>query len=404
MNTKTIILVNDFAYVNGGASEVAITSAIALSKKNYRVIFFSAVGPIEERLKNSNVEVICLGQKSIAEARISSALVQGIWNFKARKKFKKLLKSVDSQSCIIHIHGWTKALSSSFASLIKKMGFKSILTLHDYFTVCPNGAFYNYKKSEICKLKPMTYSCITCNCDKQSFYHKTWRVLRQFVQSSISGIPRKMSAFIKVSDFSFRILSEHQQFRNVYSVKNPINMIFDKPVDVAKNKLYVTVGTIDFQKGPLLFAEATEKANVQAMIIGSGPLSDRVQNNFSSVSITGWLTRPDVVSRLKEARVLIFPSVWYETLGLVVLEAAAFGIPSIVADTSAARELIDDGVTGLLFKSGDVNDLEEKISILKSDDLVRQLGEKAHSRYWSDPQTKESHIVALHKLFNHLES
>ncbi|MEP1034525.1 glycosyltransferase family 4 protein [Ekhidna sp.] len=403
MEIKTIIIVNDFAYVNGGASEVAISSAIALSKK-YRVIFFSSVGPIDKVLEKSNVEIICLGQKPIGDGKKSIALIQGIWNQRAKLKFKLLLKSLDNNSTIIHLHGWTKSLSSSFVPTMSKMKFKSVLTLHDYFTVCPNGAFYNYNKREICKLKPMSASCLASNCDKQSFYHKMWRVLRQFVQKRISGIPGKVNGFIKVSHFSYNILSQYHKFKNVQLVKNPINMSMHDPVNVAKNESYVAVGSIDFQKGPFLFAEATKMADVKSMLIGSGPLEENIKKKFSEIEITGWLARPDVIDNLNKARVLIFPSVWYETLGLVVLEAASLGIPSIVADTSAAKELIEDGVTGLLFKSNDVNDLTEKINTLKSDQIVSKLGKEAYLRYWKDPQTKETHFDELKAVYNKLAS
>ncbi|MEP5237823.1 MAG: hypothetical protein ABJQ38_02630, partial [Flavobacteriaceae bacterium] len=182
MDLKTVVVVNDFGYVNGGASEVAIMSAVELSKK-HRVIFFCAVGPIDEILKDSNVEVIWLNQKWIVkEPNIFKAMIQGIWNLKAKRKFQQLLETLDRNHTIIHVHTWVKSLSSSFVSTIHSMGFKNVITLHDYFTACPNGAFYNYQKKSICKLKPLSTNCLLSNCDKQSRLQKIWRVLRQFVQ------------------------------------------------------------------------------------------------------------------------------------------------------------------------------------------------------------------------------
>ena len=61
-----VIVVNDFAFVNGGASQVAVTTAKLLAKKGHRVIFFSAVGPIGQELKEvQNLSVVCLNQKDI---------------------------------------------------------------------------------------------------------------------------------------------------------------------------------------------------------------------------------------------------------------------------------------------------------------------------------------------------
>ena len=44
---KTVVIINDFAYINGGAGKVAFTSAKALSSMGIRTILFSAVAPVD---------------------------------------------------------------------------------------------------------------------------------------------------------------------------------------------------------------------------------------------------------------------------------------------------------------------------------------------------------------------
>lgn len=61
---KNIIIVNDWASIEGGAANVAINSAIGLAKQ-YCVYLFSAVQPIDERLGEVGVKVICIGKKDI---------------------------------------------------------------------------------------------------------------------------------------------------------------------------------------------------------------------------------------------------------------------------------------------------------------------------------------------------
>ena len=60
---------------------------------------------------------------------------------------------------------------------------------------------------------------------------------------------------------------------------------------------------------------------------------------------------------MRAARTLVFPSLWYEGLGLTALEAKAMGTPVIVSDICAAREQIADGAEGLWFRSGDAASL-----------------------------------------------
>ena len=121
----TIVLINDFGYANGGASQVAIENALSVKKAGCSVLFFTAVGPIDERLKQAGIEIIsteqeeCLNYKS----KISGALT-GLWNMKAYHVLSQLLQRLDVDSTIIHIHVWVKALSPSIFAAIAKYHFK----------------------------------------------------------------------------------------------------------------------------------------------------------------------------------------------------------------------------------------------------------------------------------------
>jgi glycosyltransferase involved in cell wall biosynthesis len=96
---------------------------------------------------------------------------------------------------------------------------------------------------------------------------------------------------------------------------------------------------------------------VDVRFIGDGPLKDELMRVAPSVTVTGWQTPSEAHELMRQSRALVLPSLWYETQGLVVAEASAMGVPVIVPSTSAAREWVEDGVTGLIFKGGDVNGL-----------------------------------------------
>ena len=77
---KNIIVAYDYADINGGAAKVAIESAIALSKNSINVYYFAAVGPIDEKLKQSKVVVKCLNIQYINHGNSIAAINNGIWN------------------------------------------------------------------------------------------------------------------------------------------------------------------------------------------------------------------------------------------------------------------------------------------------------------------------------------
>jgi glycosyltransferase involved in cell wall biosynthesis len=67
-----------------------------------------------------------------------------------------------------------------------------------------------------------------------------------------------------------------------------------------------------------------------------------------------------------------------ESFGMAMVEALACGVPVVATATEGAREIVEDGVTGLLVPSGDVPALASAVAALLGDEgRRRQLGERA---------------------------
>lgn len=341
MNVKTVVIVNDFNYTQGGASKVAIDTARLLKEGNIKVLFFSAVNKEEEKI--DEVEYISTNQnEALKEKNKIKGALNGIYNLKAKKEFKKLLNTLDKETTIIHVHGWTKALSSSIFDIAFKMKFKVVLTLHDYFTACPNGGYFNYKKNEICHLKPLSWKCIKCNCDSRNYGFKLYRLIRQCVQNKIVKLNEKLENVITISEFSEKILKptlgKNTKITRIY---NPIDIDENaEKVDPSKNEYYLYVGRISKEKGVDLFCEAITDLELKGIAVGDGDEKEKLEKQYPNIEFTGWKNKDEVKQYMKGARALIFPSRWYETAGLTVLEAQSLGIPAIVSKSCATSEFV----------------------------------------------------------------
>lgn len=392
-----VVVVNDFPYINGGAAQVAIESAASLAGRGHRVIFFSGAGKPDNKLVNAGVEIMQTDQLDIlSDPKRGRAIVQGIWNLQAAKRFKALLQSLSPKDSIVHIHGWPKVLSSSIMPQINKLNMNVVITVHDYFLACPNGGFFNYKTNTACKLNPLGFKCITTNCDSRHSVYKFWRVVRNLAQKKIAKMPGSFQNYIVLSKLSRAVIEPYLPTPcHIYEIGNPID-IEKMPLTLAnRQNFYVYIGRLTLEKGPILAAEAARKAGVKLIIVGDGYLRSEIEKSYPEHTFTGWLTRDEVKRILLSSRGVIFPSLWYENQPLVVLESLAYGIPSIVADTCAARDFIEHNVTGLLFKGGDVNDLVKKLQMLKDDSLYQRLANSAYQKYWLDPFTTDVHVERL---------
>ena len=155
------------------------------------------------------------------------------------------------------------------AALSRK--FKVICTLHDYFSACPNGSFFNYATNTICELQPLSGSCIASQCDRRHYGHKLWRVARQFVQNRFGGLPRELRHFIVVSPFSERILKP-------FLISGLTNLSCAKSGSGILSRSCRRRGEFRVRNGwknrarevPQLFAEAASQVGCEAVFIGDG--------------------------------------------------------------------------------------------------------------------------------------
>lgn len=401
MPVKTVVILSDYAYIDGGASSVSIQSAVNLAEAGVEVIFFSAVRTISPRLHQSKVKIINLGQYDILNNpnRLSAGL-QGLWNNKAKHVLQNLLSQLNPAQTIIHAHTWTKALSSSVYSIARKMGFQVIITVHDYFLVCPNGGLFNYKKNSICATRPLSAKCLCTNCDNRHYYHKFWRVARQVIQNNTLQACKNIH-YLFISDFSKKqILKGKQGIHDMLFLRNAIQYNHQRyRVSAEENELFLFVGRLSEEKGIRLFCQAVDEAKVKAVVIGNGCLLEELRQKHPQIRFTGWLEKEQIVELYESARCLVFPSLWYEASPLATLEAQAYGLPTIVPDECSAAENIMDRYNGLIFKTGSKGDLVHKMRFMLDDELVHHLSGHAFASFDAELLSMDSHIRRLKDIY-----
>lgn len=358
-HNNPIVIVSDFGYVEGGAVAVAVKTALLLASEGRKVVFFCGEGPVCEDLALSDVETVCLDMPSInSNPSRLDAIRNGIWNSHAYESFLGLLKRGDLKDAIVHVHTWTKVLSSAVFAAATENGNPILLTVHDYFSVCPNGGFYDYNEKRICERKPMSGSCICLNCDKRSYAQKLWRVARQARQDRwVRNNPKVHYAF--VSEYSRDILVPFLNSEYPYEVlRNPLDHL-EYGDDTHERDVFLFIGRISPEKGADLFCEAVTAIGAKGIVIGDGEMLVELQARYPQIEFTGWVKPEQMrLHGINRAIAMVQPSRLHETALLTPLQMLEQGVPCIVPDRCAARDYVEEGVNGLLFKTGDVEDLE----------------------------------------------
>ena len=399
MDRPAVVVLNDFCFVQGGASKVAIDEAVGLAESGCDVTFLGAVGPVCEALQRAPLRAVCLHQPHLLSvARHPAVALQSIANRAATRALREILAGVDPRRTVVHLHGYTKALSTAPLRAARAAGVPVVCTLHDFFAACPNGAFFDYVQSAPCTRAALSPSCIAANCDKRARAHKLFRVVRGAAQR-LAGFPSGVRHFVTLSRRSAEIMRPYlPSGARLTPIANVIETTFAAPVAVADNRALIHVGRLDAEKGILLLAQAAAAAGREVRFVGDGPLREALEAQ-SHVTVTGWLTAAGVQQELSSARALAFPSLWYETYGLVVAEAASRGVPALVSDIAAPAERVRHGITGWHVRSGDLAAWTSAIEALAHDDDVAAAGAAAHAEFWAAPTTPAAHVSALRALY-----
>lgn len=356
-HVRNVIVVGDTAANGGGASQIACLTARILDEAGYNVVYFGGCGPVRGDL--ADIRTVVVRDRSFlqSESKISGA-IEGLHSRASYEALNALLGEFNSSDTVVHVHGWTHNLSSSIFDACADLGFKVVITVHEYFLSCPNGGFYDYKRNEICHRKPLSASCISCNCDKRNYAQKLYRVVRTLRQNR--SIARANPKLCYLSPFVYGILRDSGlKDDDPTYLPNPILAPENfSPVEPSHRRGYLFVGRFDPEKNPKLFCEAITRLGLQGTMCGSGPQLESLKVEYPNIDFLGWCNKKQLESQFRSRKALIMTSSWYEASPLVCLEAMfAGGIPSIVPDTCGAIDYVKDGDNGAWFENGDIDSL-----------------------------------------------
>jgi len=142
------------------------------------------------------------------------------------------------------------------------------------------------------------------------------------------------------------------------------------------------VGRLSEEKGTTALLSALNLApDITIDVVGSGPDEVRFRAH-PRVRMIGWREPAEVRRRMMEAEMLVVPSIWYETFGMVAVEAFACGLAVVASRVGALASLIRHGETGVLFEPGSAESLVNALRWgLDHREEMRAMGRNARKEY-----------------------
>jgi glycosyltransferase involved in cell wall biosynthesis len=190
---------------------------------------------------------------------------------------------------------------------------------------------------------------------------------------------------------------------------------YSPPFEGEETPHIICVASLTRYKGLQVLIEAcsrlASRASFRCSIVGDGPMRDQLESEIERrglnkrVRLLGAMPQHEVAALIRQADLFVLPSVvapdgQMEGIPVSLMEAMAAGRPVIASRISGIPELVDDGVNGILVKSGDAEALASAIeSVLNDADRAIEIGEQGRETVSSDFALRS--VVQL--LIRHLD-
>ena len=336
-----IVVINDLSHAMGGASALAVGSARSFAERGYRVALLAGDAP-DPALAEAGVAVTALGQARLLGR--GGALLDGLWNRAAARMVRRWIAENDTPRTVYHLHGWSQILSPSIFAALGPVRERLVISAHDFFLACPNGAFTNFATGAPCPHTALSRACLAEACDRRGQAHKVWRVARHAVQR-----------FVYKPTTSPPVLAIHAAMRPmlaragipphvIHPLPNPVVPFAPARIAAERNREILFVGRIEATKGADLALAAARRAGVPIRLVGDGADRTRLAAEYPEAQFAGRLPPARIGALAASARMLVMPSRYPEPYGLVAMEAALAGLPVILPPSALlARDLVAAG-------------------------------------------------------------
>lgn len=311
-------------------------------------------------------------------------LLNSSYNIQARKNLEKMLNEIKPD--IVHIHT-TLDISFSVLKPIKKRKIPVIYTFHDTGLLCP--ALFNTDTINCIKCKGFNVlPCTIQKCVNGSFIKSICFSFKALMERYL-GAFRDIDRYITVSEATKNCLSNYNiDEKKINVLPNFISKnLMVSPSENQESKYFFYAGGIHKIKGIYTLLKAIKylPKEIEFHIAGTGNYDDLKNfiedNKLNNIKFLGQLTKEQMQEEYKNCISVIMPSEWFETFGMINVEAAIYAKPSISSNIGGLSEVVENNKTGLIFEPKNVEQLKECIlKYWNNRELVIEHGKNAREK------------------------
>lgn len=397
-------MANKFWYRRAGLERVMFDEIRWLEEAGHQVAHFSATHPENDESSWSNyfVPYLEIGVHTTLTPRQKATAAQRMfWNRDAARRFRHLVDGFRPD--VLHVHGIHRHLSPSILVAAKQAGLPVVQSLHDYHPICPADDLLLGGKTACDPVLCGRFNVLPCafyQCVQHNTLKSALSAAELLWRRWVVHIESLVDAFISPSHYLARtVQTGGLRHRPVHVLPNAIPDPPGAGLAPAGDE-FVYAGRLSREKGLPTLLRAVERAQVQLVVAGDGPLRASLEQAAPpGVRFLGRVGGGDVNRLLAGARAAVVPSEWAENAPMAVLEPMVLGRPVIASRMGGIPEQVRDGRDGILVTACDDLELAAALRVLADDArLADRLGRSARARATSRfaPHAHTAGLVAIY--------
>jgi glycosyltransferase involved in cell wall biosynthesis len=400
----TILMVNKFYYLRGGAERYLFDLTRLLERAGHRVIPWATQHPENE--PGPYAADFIPGPDFGARPGPMAALATAgrvIYSPSARRALERVLAR--HRPDLVHLHNIAHHFSPSILDEIRRAQVPVVQTVHDFKLICPTYLMLCH--GQICErcAGGNVLHAVVQRCNRGSILRSAVSAAESYLAAARHAYD-PVARFLCPSRFLLAKLSAHgiaaERLVHLPLFVDPERFRGAAPPGPGGGRHAIFAGRLSAEKGVLtLLAAAARAREVPLVIAGDGPLASVLarsvrDQNLTHVRLAGRLSGQALSDSWRDGRFTVVPSECYENFPLAVAESFALGKPVIGSRLGGVAELVgEDGRLGRLVPPGDPVALADAMSALwAAPEAAQAMGEEAR-RVVRERYTPEVHLAGL---------
>src|ERR1700678_343590 len=401
-----ILYCNKYNFPFSGTEAYMFEAMKLMQSKGHEAALFSMAdsrgesGPFDEHLMP---HVDFKGQHGwFRRARLAA---HAVYSLEARRRIRAMIAAFRPQ--VAHVRNIYHHLSPSILWELKAQNVPVIYHLNDFKVLCPS---YNLtlrgEACEACKGGKFWHA-LQKKC-YPGFSERMTLVAEAYFHKAIGTYRECVDCFLAPSQFVKDKFVEHGWDSTKFQVLPHFQTAKSRPVHSSESGSILYFGRLSREKGVDDLIHAMQRLpHLRLKIAGDGPEREELERlraslELKNVDFLGQLRGGELEHAIASSQFTVLPSHAYETLGKSILESHALGRAVVASDMGSRRELIEDGKTGVLYKTGDVTELVATLEFLSSrPELGKRMGMAGKERV-ERSYTPEYHYQVLIELYERM--